>query len=202
MAVESQLLSSGSGPSSLRSVAQTIGDKTLQGVGNLIKLLPSGTVFLFQFLNPLLTNNGHCNTLNKALSGILLVLCGFSCSFSCFTDSYSGADGKVYYGIVTAKGLLPFWDPNAASTDFSKYKLRLGDFVHAALSLVVFAVVSLLDSNTVSCYYPTFEKNEKVLLMVLPPVIGAVASATFLVFPNTRHGIGYPATKDTTSSST
>ncbi|MQL84316.1 hypothetical protein Taro_016840 [Colocasia esculenta] len=200
--MESHLLSSVSRPSSLRRVAQGIGDKTLQGVGSLIKLLPTGTVFLFQFLNPVLTNYGHCNALNKALSAVLLFLCSFSCCFSCFTDSYTGANGKVYYGIVTAKGLLPFWDPNgAASVDFSKYKLRFGDFVHSALSLLVFAVVSLLDSNTVSCYYPAFAINQKILLMVLPPVIGAVASATFAVFPNTRHGIGYPTTKDTTESS-
>uniref|UniRef100_A0A1D1YEE1 D-alanine--D-alanine ligase n=1 Tax=Anthurium amnicola TaxID=1678845 RepID=A0A1D1YEE1_9ARAE len=192
---------SGTTSSSSTSTTQAVGNKTLQGVGNLIKLLPSGTVFLFQFLNPVLTNTGDCNVLNKVLSGVLLFVCGFSCCFSCFTDSYTGADGKVYYGIVTAAGLWPFWDPNAASMDFSKYKLRLGDFVHAALSLVVFAVIGLLDSNTVSCYYSSFESNQKVLLMVLPPAIGAVASSVFVLFPNTRHGIGYPTSTDASTAS-
>jgi len=43
----------------------TMGDRVFKGVGDLIKLLPSGTVFLFQFFSPLLTNNGQCHTINK-----------------------------------------------------------------------------------------------------------------------------------------
>ncbi|CAA7388689.1 unnamed protein product [Spirodela intermedia] len=178
-------------------MAQTLGSKAFQGLGDLIKLLPTGTVFLFQFLNPVLTDNGGCSVVNKALSGVLLGICGFSCAFSCFTDSYTGADGKVYYGIVTAKGLWPLWDPKSSSTDLSNYRLRLGDFVHAALSVLVFAIVGLLDSNTVSCYYPSFESKQKVLLMVLPPAIGTLVSASAVIFPNNRHGIGYPASPDT-----
>jgi hypothetical protein len=44
--------------------------KTFSGVGNLVKLLPTGTVFLFQYLSPVVTNNGHCNTINKYLSAV------------------------------------------------------------------------------------------------------------------------------------
>ncbi|KAH0992406.1 hypothetical protein GBA52_003889 [Prunus armeniaca] len=104
---------------------KTAKDKTLTGAGNLIKLLPTGTVFLFQFLNPVFTNNGHCSTVNKYLSAILI-------------------------GI---------------------------------------SVVSLLDTNSVRCFYPGFESTEKVLLQVLPPVIGAIASTVFVVFPNNAYGI-------------
>ncbi|KAJ6817076.1 uncharacterized protein M6B38_413070 [Iris pallida] len=185
-----------SGESSARSKRSsniTIGDRALKGLADLIKLLPSGTVFIFQFLNPLLTNKGQCHTVNKYLSGILLVLCGFSCCFSSFTDSYTGSDGRLYYGIVTKDGLWSFSDRDAKEEDLSKYKLRLGDFAHAALSLLVFAVVSLLDSDTVDCFYPSLEVNKKVLLMVLPTVVGGLASSVFMVFPNNRHGIGYPA---------
>lgn len=184
--------------------SSSLSGKTFSGLGNLIKLLPTGTVFMFQFLIPLVTNSGHCNTLNKYLSGALLVVCAFNCAFSSFTDSYTGTDGQRHYGVVTTKGLWP--SPASENVDLSKYKLRVGDFVHALSSLIVFAVLGLLDTNTVHCFYPGFESAEKVLLQVLPPVIGAVASAVFVVFPNNRHGIGYPTSSDpndttTTSSS-
>ncbi|KAE8731560.1 Baculoviral IAP repeat-containing protein [Hibiscus syriacus] len=147
---------------------------------------------MFQFLNPVLTNYGHCSPVNKVLTSILIALCGFSCAFSCFTDSYKDGDGMVHYGITTVNGLWP--SSGSDSVELSKYKLRVGDFVHAFFSVIVFAVLSLLDSNTVQCFYPSFESTEKVLLMALPPVIGAISGSVFLVFPNTRHGIGYPST--------
>ncbi|EEF45444.1 protein DMP2 [Ricinus communis] len=175
-------------------------DKTFTGFGNLIKLLPTGTVFIFQFLNPVLTNNGHCHTINKYLSGILIGLCGFSCAFSSFTDSYVGSDGLIHYGVATVKGIWP--SANAGSSvDLSPYKLQFGDFVHSFFSLIVFAVLSLLDSNTVDCFYPSFESTEKTLLMVLPPVIGAISGTVFMVFPNKRHGVGYPSSDSPSSSS-
>ncbi|KAJ6771057.1 PROTEIN DMP3 [Salix koriyanagi] len=90
--------------------SSSLPQKTFSGVGNLIKLLPTGTVFLFQFLNPVVTNNGSCHAVNKYLSGILIGLCGFSCCFSCFTDSYKGSDGLTHYGIATMKRALAiFW---------------------------------------------------------------------------------------------
>ncbi|KAJ1428819.1 Protein DMP [Sesbania bispinosa] len=90
-----------------------------------------------------------------------------SCVFSSFTDSYTGSDGQRHYGIVTGKGLWP--SPASGSVDLSAYKLRLGDFVHALLSLTVFAVLGLLDTNIVRCFYPGFESSEKVLMQVIPP---------------------------------
>lgn len=76
--------------------------------------------------------------------------------------------------------------------DLSAYKLRFADFVHAFFAVIVFGVVVLLDQNTVGCFYPVNDSIEKTLLMVLPPVIGAVSSGVFMFFPNIRHGIGYP----------
>ncbi|KAK8709782.1 hypothetical protein V6N13_060784 [Hibiscus sabdariffa] len=180
------------------SSSTSLSDKTFTGLGNLIKLLPTGTVFVFQFLNPVLTNYGHCSPVNKVLTSILIAFCGFSCAFSCFTDSYKDSDGMVHYGIATVNGLWP--SSGSGSVDLSKYKLRIGDFVHAFFSVVVFAVLSLLDSNTVQCFYPSFESTEKVLLMALPPVIGAISGSVFMMFPNTRHGIGYPSTSPSDSS--
>ncbi|XP_043721908.1 protein DMP2-like [Telopea speciosissima] len=167
-------------------------DKALKGMGSLLKLLPTGTVFLFRFLNPVFTDNGRCpHTINKYLTGILLVFCGFSCFFSTFTDSYTGSDGLVHYGIATINGFWP--SPASEKVNLSSYKLRFRDFVHAFWTLIVFAVVSLLDTNTVNCYYPSFESAQKVLVMLLPPLVGFFASAVFFIFRNKRHGIGYPA---------
>lgn len=144
---------------------------------------------MFQYLNPLLTNNGSCDRpVGKYSSGFLVAACSFSCCFASFTDSYVGGDGVTRYGIATRVGL---W-PASSSRDLSSYRLRVGDFVHAFCALVVFAVVVLLDPNCVRCYYPSFESTQKVLLMVLPPVVGAGTGAIFVFFPNKRHGIGYP----------
>lgn len=170
---------------------QTTAQATLTGVGNLIKLLPTGTVFAFQFLNPVLTNNGQCHPINKYLTSFLITVCGLSCCFASFTDSYTDNEGNVHYGVATTKGL---W-PSSSTEDLSSYKLCFGDFVHAFFSLVVFAVVSLLDPNTVECLYPSFESTQKALLMAMPPVIGAISGGVFVMFPNKRHGIGYPSNR-------
>jgi hypothetical protein len=175
------------------SPQKTIKDKTLSGVGNLISLLPTGTVFLYQFLSPVLSNNGHCNTINKYLTAILVALCGLSCFFSSFTDSYVGDDGITHYGVATSKGLWP--SPESRNVDLPTYKLRFADFVHAFFALIVFAILVLLDRNTVGCFYPVSESTEKILLQVLPPAVGAACSGVFVVFPNKRHGIGYPASE-------
>ena len=36
------------------------------------------------------------------------LICFVACVFFSFTDSFVGADGKLYYGLATAKGLLVF----------------------------------------------------------------------------------------------
>ncbi|KAG7996213.1 hypothetical protein I3843_01G147500 [Carya illinoinensis] len=188
------------------SAQQTITGQTLSGLGNLIRLLPTGTVFTYQFLSPLLSNYGHCHTVNKYLTAILIGLSGLSCFFSTFTDSYVGDDGNTHYGIATKNGIWP--SQNSRNVDLSAYKLRFADFVHAFFSLIVFGVVVLLDQNAVGCFYPVKDSTEKTLLIVLPPVVGAISSGVFMFYPNNRHGIGYPndnsseSSKDSKSSGT
>ncbi|BAT77207.1 hypothetical protein LR48_Vigan01g313100 [Vigna angularis] len=165
--------------------------RTLLSVGSLIKLLPTGTFFVFQFLNPALTNNGKCNGNKKSLCAILLGLCGISCFFSSFTDSYTGNDGNRHYGLVTPYGIFP--SPASDNIDLSRYKLKFGDMVHAFLSVIVFAVLGLLDTNTVNCFYPGSSHR---FLQLLPIAIGLVAGELFMIFPNDRHGYGYPLTSD------
>ncbi|KAL3505817.1 hypothetical protein ACH5RR_031199 [Cinchona calisaya] len=175
-------------------------DKLFAAVGNLIKLLPTGTVFLYQFLNPILTNNGNCSTANKYVSSVLFALCGLSCFFSTFTDSYKDEQGKIHYGIATFKGFWPTSGATHSSVDLKSYRIQVGDFFHAILSVIVFCVISLLDANTVECFYPSFESTEKALLKALPPVIGSIAAAVSVVFPYKRHGLGYPSNSSSSSS--
>lgn len=182
-------------PTSVQQPPPTIKDRTFAYAGNLVKLLPTGTVFVYQFLAPLLTNYGNCTPLHKYLTAALLFLCAFACCFSCFTDCYTGADGRHHYGLATAKGLWVFLPEPQELGDLSVYRLRVGDFVHAGLALVVCVVVAVMDHNTPRCYYPSFQREDWPVLMYLPTGVGAMASFVFMVFPNKRNGIGYPPSR-------
>ncbi|CAA7045857.1 unnamed protein product [Microthlaspi erraticum] len=170
-------------------------NKSLTGLESLIKLLPTGTLFIYLLLNPILTNDGECSTVNKVMSSILVALCSFSCVFSCFTDSFKGVDGSRKFGIVTKKGLWTYGEPG--TVDLSKYKLRIADFVHAVFVLAVFGTLVLLDANTANCFYPRFRETQKTLVMALPPVVGVASASIFALFPSKRNGLGYaPANEE------
>ncbi|CAN6200038.1 unnamed protein product [Urochloa humidicola] len=178
------------------STTGVMADATFKSIGDVLKLLPTATVIVYEVLNPIVTNTGECHLGYKIATGILLGLCGFFCAFSTFTDSFVGSDGNVKYGLVTPRGLLPFAG-GGEGKDFSKYKLRFADFAHATFSVAVFAAVALLaDANTVACFYPSLKNQQKKVVMAVPVVVGAV----FVVFPSTRHGIGYPPSKPETSA--
>ncbi|CAF2099498.1 BnaA05g19650D [Brassica napus] len=169
--------------------SEPMANKSLTGLESLIKLLPTGTLFIYLLLNPVLTNDGECSTSNKVISSILIALCSFSCVISCFTDSFKGTDGSRKYGIVTRKGLWTYADPG--SVDLSKYKLRIADFVHAGFVVAVFGALVLLDANTASCFYPRFRETQKTLVMVLPVAVGIASAGIFAIFPSKRNGLGY-----------
>jgi hypothetical protein len=179
------------------TVVGGMADATFKSIADVLKLLPTATVILYGVLNPIVTNTGDCHLGNKVATAVLLPLLAFFCAFSTFTDSYAGADGKVKYGLVTPRGMLPFSDNDGAESrgrDFSGYRLRLADFVHAAFAVAVFAAVALLaDANTVKCFYPALLEQQQKVVMALPVAVGALASVIFAVFPSTRHGVGYPA---------
>ncbi|XP_039156036.1 protein DMP2-like [Eucalyptus grandis] len=142
------LFTSSPKPKSDASEFKGFRDGAFASLGILIKLHLTGT---FQFLNPLLTNNGHCDTPKEFLSRLLIGAYTFLYAILVFTDSYTGSDSLVPYGIAMAKGLWP--SPASELINLSKYKLRASDFRHALLSMVVFAVTGLLDPNTVECLY-------------------------------------------------
>ncbi|XP_054804524.1 protein DMP2-like [Prosopis cineraria] len=173
-------------------------ESLFSGLSSLISLLPTGTVFLFQFLNPVATNSGVCQPFHKYLSAAFLTVCSFNCCFATFTDSYTGSDGRRHYGVATTKGLWPA--PSSESMDLSAYRLRVRDFVHALLSLGVFGVLGFLDKNTVNCLYPEMDAYNDILLKALPPIMGLVSGTFFSIFPWKRHGIGYYPVTDTSKN--
>lgn len=179
----------------------------LTGTANLANLLPTGTLLAFQILTPVFTNNGACDSVTRILTLVLLILLAISCFLACFTDTVNNAsDGRIYHGIATFKGLWLFdYSPvnvnvmDSSSTiilpaELSKYKIRPIDFVHAFLSVFVFFAVALRDNNVLTCYYPQPRRVTKEVLDIVPLGIGFLCTLLFVVFPTTRHGIGYPVT--------
>lgn len=183
-----------------RSLSQRAISQTLTSTANLANLLPTGTLLAFQLLTPIFTSNGACDSATRPLTSVLLVLLGLSCFLASFTDSVRASDGRVYYGFATSKGLWLFDyvgsdDGSAAFPDLRQYKLRFIDWVHAVLTVLVFAAVALRDKNVLSCFYPTPPPVQtQEVLDIVPVGIGLLCSFLFVVFPTTRHGIGYPLT--------
>ncbi|XP_052165938.1 protein DMP3 [Oryza glaberrima] len=180
--------------------------QALASTASLANLLPTGTVMAFQLLAPTFTNNGACDATTSLLTAALLALLALSCVLASFTDSVRGPDGRVYYGLATPRGLwLLDYPPAGAGAppppDTSRYRLRAIDGVHALLSVGVFGVVAARDKNVVGCFWPSPAKGTEEVLGIVPLGVGVMCSLLFVVFPTTRHGIGYPVTNNTTSSS-
>ncbi|XP_016681303.1 protein DMP6-like [Gossypium hirsutum] len=116
-----------------------------------------------------------------------------SCLLSSFTDSFRDKDGNVCYGFATLNGLWVIDGSVSVPPEFAaKYRLRSIDFMHAFMSMLVFAAVALFDQNVVTCFYPTPSARVQEILTALPAGIGVCCSMLFVVFPTTRHGIGFP----------
>ncbi|CAK8530137.1 unnamed protein product [Lathyrus sativus] len=187
-------ISSSSSSSSLSSRALS---GALTGTANLAKLLPTGTLLALQILIPVFTNKGACDSVTRILTLVLLILLAFSCILACFTDTVKSLDGRIYHGIATFKGLWLFdYSPvdGKKLPDLTEYKISTIDFVHAFLSVLVFFAVALSDQNVLHCFYPKPGDETKEVLDIVPLGIGTLCSLLFLVFPSTRHGIGYPLT--------
>lgn len=174
------------------SLQQAI-SQTFKSAAHLANLLPTGTVLAFQILSPIFTNQGQCDAVSRTMAGGLLALCGMSCLLLSFTDSFRDAKGNVRYGLATTKGLWVI-DGTAGPPpeEAAAYKIKFIDFMHAFMSLSVFTAVALFDQNVVSCFYPIPSKQTEEVLSSLPVGIGVISSMLFVVFPTTRHGIGFP----------
>lgn len=104
---------------------------------------------------------------------------------------------QVRYGLATPSGLYVL-DGTITLTEEEKekYKLKVLDFMHAVMSMLVFFAVSMFDQNVIRCLFPIPSEETKELLTGLPFIIGVVSGGFFLMFPTRRHGIGSPLTKE------
>lgn len=176
-----------------RSLIQRAMSQTFQSTAHLANLLPTGTVLSFQLLSPIVTNQGICDSVCKFMTSTLVALCGVSCFLQCFTDSFRDDKGNVCYGLATFRGMWVIDGSTTISPELgAKYRLKPIDFVHAVMSILVFAAVVLFDQNVVSCFFPSPSNEAREILTVLPVAIGAFCSMLFVAFPTQRHGIGFP----------
>lgn len=60
------------------------------------------------------------------------------------------------------------------------------------LSVLVFVAVAFKDKNVLNCFYPVPGHGTQEVLNIVPVGIGVICSMLFVVFPTSRHGIGYP----------
>ncbi|KAI4373476.1 hypothetical protein MLD38_011598 [Melastoma candidum] len=165
--------------------------KTISKTSLLANFLPTGTLLTFEMLLPSASGKGQCNAGNALMINALLALCSLSCFLFHFTDSFKTPDGKVYYGFVTPKGLSMFkTGPGVEVPQDKKYKLGLSDMVHAVMSVMVFMAIALSDHRVTNCLFPGKEKEMDEVMESFPLMVGVVCSALFLVFPNTRYGVG------------
>ncbi|KAJ0680939.1 putative protein DMP [Helianthus annuus] len=178
-----------------KTLIQKAISQTFQSTAHLANLLPTGSVLAFQVLSPIFANQGACDPTSRGMTAALVALCGLSCFLFSFTDSFKDGDGNVCYGFATIHGLYVI-DGNIslAPEVAAKYRLRFIDFMHAFMSIMVFAAVTLFNQDVVNCFYPSPSDEIKELLTALPVGLGVVCSMLFVVFPTQRHGIGFPVT--------
>ncbi|KAK8504010.1 hypothetical protein V6N13_092763 [Hibiscus sabdariffa] len=182
-----------SSESDKKTLVQVAISQTFQSTAHLANLLPTGTVLAFQLLSPIFTNQGDCDSVSRSMTAALVLLCGLSCFLTSFTDSFRDKNGSVCYGFATPNGMWVIDGSTTLPPEFAaKYQLRSIDFMHAFMSIMVFAAVALFDKNVVSCFYPTPSVRVEEILTALPVGIGVCCSMLFVVFPTTRHGIGFP----------
>ncbi|KAK3132023.1 hypothetical protein QOZ80_6AG0514750 [Eleusine coracana subsp. coracana] len=173
-----------------RAVARGV-QSTLSKTSMLANFLPTGTLLAFETLLPAASGNGTCSPVSVVTLRVLLALCGASCFIFHFTDSFRAPDGKVYYGFVTPRGLSLFRTGlGVEAPREDRFRLGFVDVVHAVMSVLVFAAIALSDYRVSACVLPGHGKEMKEVMESFPLMVAAVCSGLFLMFPNTRYGIG------------
>ncbi|KAK7252121.1 hypothetical protein RIF29_35857 [Crotalaria pallida] len=176
-----------------RNLIQRAIRQTFKSTSHLANHLPTGTVLSFQLLSPIFTNQGHCDSVTKFMTIALVALCGASCFLLCFTDSFKDNKGNISYGFATFRGLYVIDGSTTLPPELeSKYRLRFIDFMHAVMSILVFAAIALFDQNVANCFFPSPSNEIQEILTALPVGIGVFCSMLFVAFPTQRHGIGFP----------
>ncbi|XP_044460492.1 LOW QUALITY PROTEIN: protein DMP4-like, partial [Mangifera indica] len=179
------------------TVIQNAISQTFQSMAHLANLLPTGPVLAFQLLSRIFTNGGNCDSVSRSMTAWLAALCGFSCFLLSFTDSFKDKNGTVCYGFATIRGLWVIDGSATIPPQFTKkYQLCFIDFMHAFMSILVFAAVALFDQNVINCFYPTPSDETQEMLTALPVGIAVICSMLFILFPTQRHGIGFTQTSN------
>ncbi|MCL7047638.1 hypothetical protein MKW94_029994 [Papaver nudicaule] len=169
----------------------TVVHGALSKTSMLANWLPTGTLLTFEMIIPSVAGPGLCTPVKTTMMIVLLCLCAASCFFFHFTDSFIGPDGKIYYGYVTPSGLAVFKrDPGVEAPKDERYKFKFSDFVHALMSVAVFAAIVGGDRRVTDCLLRKHVKEIDEAMESLPLIIGVICSGLYLVFPNTRYGIG------------
>ncbi|XP_062150137.1 protein DMP9-like [Alnus glutinosa] len=173
-----------------RAVAKGV-QKTISKTSMLVNFLPTGTLLTFEMVLPSVSGNGVCSPVSTLMIHFLLGLCALSCFFFHFTDSFRGPDGTVYYGFVTPKGLAVFKTGLGVEVPKDdRYKVGLTDFVHAMMSVMVFVAIAFSDHRVTNCLFPGHANDMDEVMESFPLMVGIICSSLFLVFPNTRVGVG------------
>ncbi|KAI3729201.1 hypothetical protein L6452_17854 [Arctium lappa] len=166
--------------------------KTLSKTSMLVNFLPTGTLLTFEMVLPSIYGKGECTAVTTLMINMLLGICTLSCFFFHFTDSFRGANGKTYYGFVSPWGLKVFKSapPGVEVPKDERYNLGFTDFIHAMMSSMVFVAIAFSDHRVTNCLFPRHTKEMDEVMQSFPLMVGIVCSSLFLVFPNTRYGIG------------
>ncbi|KAK9052164.1 hypothetical protein SSX86_028792 [Deinandra increscens subsp. villosa] len=174
-----------------RAVAHGI-QKTLSKTSMLVNFLPTGTLLTFEMVLPSVYGTGECTGVGTVMITVLLGICTMSCVFFHFTDSFRGADEKTYYGFATPWGLRVFKlvPPGVEVPKDERYILGFSDLVHAVMSSMVFLAIAFSDHRVTNCLFPRHTEELDEAMQSFPLMVGVVCSGLFLVFPNTRYGIG------------
>ncbi|GLT61106.1 hypothetical protein SLA2020_338350 [Shorea laevis] len=93
---------------------------------------------------------------------------------------------------VTPKGLAVFKTGLGAVEvpKDEKYKVGFTDFVHAMMSVMVFVAIAFSDHRVTNCLFPGHANDMDEVMESFPLMVGIICSSLFLVFPNTRFGVG------------
>ncbi|XP_043722238.1 protein DMP8-like [Telopea speciosissima] len=173
-----------------RAVAKGV-QKTLSKTSMLVNFLPTGTLLTFEIVLPSVSGDGLCSSVSTTMINVMMGLCALSCFFFHFTDSFRRPDGKVYFGFVTPKGLSVFKSVLGVEVPKDeRYKVGLTDFVHAVMSVMVVVAIAFSDHRVTDCLFPGHVKEMDEVMESFPLMVGIICSGLFLVFPNSRYGIG------------
>ncbi|KAG6543010.1 hypothetical protein Mapa_015506 [Marchantia paleacea] len=170
-------------------------------MSNLANLLPTGSYLAFQTMAPLFTNNGECGSTEKIMTGLLLLVFVVICWTLSFTDSITTEGGKIYYGLVTYRGLF---NPQFASSntkiegldgyfytggsDPTKYILTTFDLINGFLVVITFGSLSMLTAPITTCYYPTIPST---IAKCAPILVALIVGMYFAFAPPARNGVGF-----------